>query len=126
MPFALKLFDYEQPIMRFKATSEGEYVEQLYNTIPVYYTGRIDLPVMWDNQLVVIDHKTTSAMGDYFFKDQRVNPQMIGYCYAFQKLTGRTVNGFCINAIRSRPQHAKPVGGMDRWWDENSFRQKEF
>src|SRR5207249_2534815 len=51
MPFALKLFDYEQPIMRFKATSEGEYVEQLYNTIPVYYTGRIDLPVMWDNQL---------------------------------------------------------------------------
>src|SRR5437870_10379930 len=41
MPFALHLLDYK---MREE-------------TVPIYYSGRIDLPVAWDNHIVVIDHK---------------------------------------------------------------------
>jgi len=111
MPFALELFRYQV---------KGGPV------IPIFYSGRIDLPVMWNGNLVIIDHKTTSMLGDYYFKDQRVSPQLFGYCWAFEQLTGRKAQAFCVNAIRSRPMPQKPVGGFDRWWTENFQRHTEF
>lgn len=108
--FALKLYEHDTG----------------YGRIPIYYTGKIDLPVVWEDVIYVIDHKTTSVLGDYFFKDQRVNPQMFGYCYAFEQLTGKTVSGFCINALRSKPMPQKPVGGLDKWWSEGFIRHREF
>lgn len=118
MPFALKLFDY-------KVNVKGSHYDET-QVIPVYYSGRIDLPVMWDNLLTVIDHKTTSVLGDYFFKDQRVSPQQFGYVWAFEQITGMKVAQFCINAIRTREAPQKPKGGMDAWWLENFQRHKEF
>ena len=113
MPFALKLFDYNPENV-------------IPGPIPVYYSGKIDLPVMWDGLLTVIDHKTTSMLGDYFSKEQRVSPQQFGYVWAFEQLTGQKVAQFCINAIRSREAPQKPKGGIDAWWLENFHRHKEF
>lgn len=113
MPFALKLFDYDSRAIGLK-------------NVPVYYSGRIDLPVMWSEFLTIIDHKTTSMLGDYYFKEQRISPQLLGYCWAFEQLTSRKVQAFCINAIRSRPMPQKPSGGIDRWWTENFQRHTEF
>lgn len=96
------------------------------NGIRVMYTGRIDLPVMWDDQIIVMDHKTTSVLGDYFFKEQRVSPQLIGYCWAFEQLTSRKVDGFAVNAIRSKQAPQKPNGGFERWWEESLSRHKEY
>ncbi|SRR6266536_549701 len=97
-----------------------------HGDIRILFSGRIDLPVLWDKQTFVIDHKTTSVLGDNFFKDHRVSPQLFGYCLAFEQITKRKVNGFCVNAIRSRPAPAKPVGGFDRWWSEGFGRHKEY
>jgi hypothetical protein len=121
-PFNLLTNEANEPMV------ELSFVLELFvhNGIRIMYCGKIDLPVLWDNQLIVIDHKTTSVLGDYFFKDQRVSPQLVGYCWAFEKLTRRTVNGFCVNAIRSRQPPAKPVGGLDRWWAEGFARHKEY
>ncbi len=123
LEFALHLFDY------WAADGLECYVNGVKKTlydIPVYYSGRIDLPVAWDNQIVVIDHKTTSVLGDYYFKEARVSPQMLGYCWAFEQITGTKVNAFCVNAIRSREAPQKPKGGIDAWWNENFMRHREF
>lgn len=112
MSFALPLFEYKSEFFGFP--------------VPIIYTGRIDLPVLWDGKLIIIDHKTTSLLGDTFWYDHKVSPQQIGYCWAFQELTKRSVSGFCINAVRVRPMPANPKGGVAAWWDESLQRYKEY
>lgn len=103
--------------------------------VPVMYSGRIDLPVQWDNMLFVLDHKTTSMLGSQFFERAAMSAQQRGYCWAFEKLTGQKVNGYCINAIRTKepPQYifnsekAAPKGqSPDKWWAESFQREKFF
>jgi hypothetical protein len=94
--------------------------------IPVFYTGRIDLPVLWDDQIIVGDHKTASQLGELYFNGQRIAPQFEGYCWAFEQLTGKKVDGYFINAIRTKEPAAKPRNGIDAWWDEGFQRHKEY
>jgi len=114
MSFALPLFEYFQP----NGTER--------DVIPIIYTGRIDLPVVWDEQIIIIDHKTASTLGYNYFDQQRVSPQFEGYCWAFEQLTQKKVSGFCINALRSKELPTKPRGGIDAWWDEGLQRHKEY
>lgn len=74
------------------------------DSLPVFYMGRIDLLVWWPKgHLFVVDHKTTSIMGQGFFEEQRMSAQQHGYLWAAQKSTGLRAEGFAINAIRTRP-----------------------
>ena len=97
-----------------------------FGTIPIIYTGRIDLPVLWDGMTIIIDHKTASMLGSFYFDGLKVSPQFEGYCWAFEKLTGQPVSGFCINAIRTKAKPGKPTKGWDNWWDECFGRHKEY
>jgi hypothetical protein len=117
LPFALELYRHTDIGM----------------VVPVMYSGRIDLPVLWDNALFVMDHKTTSMLGSQFFERAAMSAQQRGYCWAFEKLTNRKVNGYCINAIRTKepPQYifdaakAAPKGqSPDKWWSESFQREK--
>jgi len=103
--------------------------------IPVIYCGRIDLPVLWDNQLFIVDHKTTSILGPGFFDRMRMSAQQKGYSWAFQELTGRKAVGYVINAIRVKepPQYVvdgKPRSSktttVEQWWDESLQRERFF
>jgi PD-(D/E)XK nuclease superfamily len=94
--------------------------------VPVYYTGRVDLPVQWDGMIVVVDHKTTSMLGSFYFDGQKVSPQYEGYAWAFEQITQQRVGGYCINAIRTKEMPAKPKSGWDAWWDESFGRHKEY
>ncbi len=123
MPFALKLYEQELNPGIYTPNAEGDPTKIF--SVPVYYSGKIDLPVMWNDQVTVIDHKTSGVMGDFFFKEQRVSPQQIGYCWSFWQLTGQRPTAFCINTIGSRSPPQKPKKGMDAWWAENFFRHKE-
>lgn len=140
LPFALPLFTYR---LRDGNNPSG------YIDIPVIYTGRIDLPVMWDDQLTIIDHKTTSMLGTSFGDGMKMSAQQKGYCWAFQTLTGQKVSGYCINAIRVKEpgdftaNAYKKLGGRKNppsqeqveakaeqlcaeWWDESLCRERYY
>lgn len=68
--------------------------------IPIVYCGKIDIAALADDQLGLVDHKTTSIMGDGFFKGHAVSAQMYGYVWALQKTTNRKVDWFIINGLR--------------------------
>jgi len=68
--------------------------------VQVMYCGRIDLVVQDDNQVFVVDHKTSSIMGDQFFKGLSVSPQMMGYICGLESLAGQRPAGFIVNSLR--------------------------
>lgn len=114
LPFLLPLFTYEV---------NG------FPPIPILYSGRIDLPVTWDEQLIIIDHKTTSMIGGNYFEEAKLSAQQQGYAWAFEQLTGQKVGGYCINALRSKdvPQYVrngKSYNGTTaaQWWEESLQR----
>lgn len=95
--------------------------------VPIKYIGRIDLPVIWDDILIVLDHKTTSLLGEFYFAGQRVSPQYEGYCWAMQKvIDSPLVGGFCVNGIRTKEAPGKPKSGWDVWWSECFERDKQY
>lgn len=109
----------------YKAYPQLSSSQQL-SEVPVYYCGRIDLPVEWDKQLIVMDHKTDSMFwgADSFLAEQRPSNQYRGYCWAFEQLTGKVVDGFCVNGIRTKaPPKTKPRNmTIDQWWEESFVR----
>lgn len=119
LSFALPLFTFKY--------HDGEYFPA---EIPVLFCGRIDLPVSWDNDLIIIDHKTDSMFfgPQRFLEEQAHSNQYLGYCYAFEELTGLPVQGFCVNGLRTKePPKTKPRNGtIDDWWNEGFVRNVEF
>lgn len=53
---------------------------------PLLYSGRFDMLAKWDDLLVVLDEKTTSALGDSWRKQWDLRGQFLGYCWACQQL----------------------------------------
>lgn len=71
--------------------------------IPVIYTGRLDLGIyLPDGSFWVMDHKTSSIVGDSFYAQQAMSAQQEGYNYACWRTTGKRPEGFIINMLASR------------------------
>jgi hypothetical protein len=102
---------------------EGKILPLGEEGITVIYCGRIDLAVLWKNRVVIIDHKTTSVLGNSFWDDQRISPQQLGYCWGFAKTTGRVPFEFVINAIRTKEL---PLRQSPTWWAESFHRDGDF
>lgn len=120
LPFAVPLFVYTTPYGR---------------KIPVIYTGRIDLPVLWDDQVTIMDHKTTSMLGPQFSIGMQLSAQQRGYCWAYEKITGQKVGGYVANAIRVKepPMYLTDPNSTRRgkstvesWWNESFVRERFF
>lgn len=116
LPFALPLYTHTHG-----ATS-----------IPVVYSGKIDLPISIDGEVFIMDHKTTSMMGSMFWDQLRRSSQQKGYVWAFENLTGTRVTGYQVNGIRSKEppmyvQAGKTTGKLspESWWNE-SFQRERF
>ena len=118
MPFVIPLYVHETP---------GEA------SIPVFYIGKIDLVVKQDNMLFVMDHKFISQLGQSFFLRAKMLSQLKGYVWAFSMLTGKLVDGYIINAIRSKEPPLYIQGKSDsrsakqdpaKWWGESFAREK--
>lgn len=62
------------------------------------YTGKIDRIFEKDGAFFVEDHKTSSQLGDNYFKQFDPSNQMMGYAVLAQKLTGLPIAGVRINA----------------------------
>lgn len=66
---------------------------------PIEYGGIFDTLVESNGVVWILEHKTTSQLGDYYFDQFKPNNQVTGYVWAAEKLTGRRVAGAIINAI---------------------------
>jgi len=66
---------------------------------PIEYGGIFDGLVDFNGQLWVLEHKTTSQLGSYYFDQFKPNNQVTGYIWAAEQLSGRKVHGAIINAI---------------------------
>lgn len=149
LPFALKLFDIEVwlPVQALEVgfpkahiienkivTDKNGLQTVLYLVrIPIYYSGRIDLPNLKSDHLFVSDHKTTSLLGAGFFDQAKMSAQQKGYCFAFRELMGKSPRGYEINAIRTKeppkwvndPTITPPKGQKaSNWWDESIQRER--
>ncbi len=66
---------------------------------PIEYGGIFDGLVEFNNTVFVLEHKTTSQLGSYYFNQFKPNNQVSGYVWAAGLLSGRRVGGAFINAI---------------------------
>lgn len=102
-PFRLPIFKLALP---YKIDSDCSVIRE-ETTYEVYWTGKLDMLSFWsDDNLWVVDHKTTSIMGEKFADDKQRSSQMLGYTWAARKivesLPDLTVRGVLINAIALR------------------------
>lgn len=69
----------------------------------IEYGGIIDLGISFANMLYVVDHKTTTKLGQkdstYYFMAYKPDNQMTGYIWGLSKITNRKVGGAIINAL---------------------------
>ena len=67
---------------------------------PIEYGGIFDTLVDFGvDQVYILEHKTTSQLGAYYFNQYKPNNQVSGYIWAARQLTGKRVGGAIINAI---------------------------
>jgi hypothetical protein len=63
------------------------------------YGGIFDGLVEFSGAVYVLEHKTTSQLGSYYFDQFRPNNQVTGYTWGGGLLSGKRVGGAIINAI---------------------------
>ncbi len=83
----------------------GDLWFQEPTTIKVNWTGIIDLLIAVDNKIWIVDHKTTSVMGDKFADDKQRSSQMLGYTHVARLIAerlGMPIAGVVINALAMR------------------------
>ena len=91
-----------------KAYPETEDPEQLLlcpscATEVNHWVFRVDMAVNRGEHhptVQIIDHKTTSSLGDNYLLQWHNSFQMWGYCYGYAKRSGLKVSGYLVNIIR--------------------------
>jgi hypothetical protein len=66
---------------------------------PIEYGGIFDLLVEWNGVAYVVDHKTTTQFGPYYYSQYNPNNQITGYVWGAEQMSGRKVGGAVINVI---------------------------
>lgn len=66
---------------------------------PIEYGGIFDTLVEVSGQVYILEHKSTSQLGSYYFNQFKPNNQVTGYVWGARQLTGRRVGGAIVNAI---------------------------
>ena len=101
-----------------------------------YWTGRVDAVVKYKGKLWILDHKTSSMLGDKFLDDKMRSNQFIGYWYALndviEKQFGEPLAGVLLNVIcTGRKEVAFETYELpfskwqiDEWLEETTFRLK--
>jgi PD-(D/E)XK nuclease superfamily len=65
----------------------------------IEYGGIFDGLVEFSGNVYVLEHKTTSQLGSYYFNQFKPNNQITGYVWAARQLSGKRVGGAILNAI---------------------------
>jgi hypothetical protein len=117
LSFSLPLFTWSGllPQINPNVPWDGTFYEA---EIPVIFAGRIDLPIRYGSDNLVLDTKTGSMMFGpaAFVREHSATNQFKGYGWAFEKLTGLTCHGAMLNGIVSKRAPAKPKSGTVEDW----------
>lgn len=100
---------YDEHIKSCTYIGAGKPFEPFVSHIHIAWSGRIDAIARCGNPntIRVVDHKTTSIMGDSFLQDFQISNQVLGYVWAARQLwPDLDVSAFCLNAIHFK----KPTG----------------
>jgi hypothetical protein len=65
----------------------------------IEYGGIFDGLVEYSGSVYVLEHKSTSQLGSYYFDQFKPNNQVTGYVWAAGLLSGKRVGGAIINAL---------------------------
>lgn len=113
LPFAVELGEVQlpSPIQLFsRCSSTGVVTLQECSTVPVVWTGKIDLIIRHTGDIWISDHKTTSIFGDTYFHQYELASQFHGYSWVVQKTLGVRVRGVLINVLAIRKPAASGKG----------------
>lgn len=66
---------------------------------PIEYGGIFDGLIEFGTQVFILEHKSTSQLGAYYFNQFKPNNQVTGYVWAAGLLSGKRVGGAMVNAI---------------------------
>lgn len=101
VPFALPLgtIPLAEAILLPNKSADGTYGMLLLDSIPVIWSGKIDLLVEDSTGLWNLDHKTTSIFGATYYDQFYRSNQMLGYNWAARQMLNQPVLGSHINVI---------------------------
>lgn len=113
LPFSLPLctLEYDSAFLQpIDSIPPEDYFTRIFGTpltqeisrIYVFWTGKIDLLVRESTDNWVVDHKTTSIIGEAYWKQYELSTPAIGYVWAAEQLTHLQFSGLWINAIIGR------------------------
>jgi len=108
IPFSLTLGEIElnrHLPFTYADLTDDDRTELMYiDKLIILWSGRIDIAGNYgDNDVYVIDHKTTSIGGPQFFADFYLSQQMVGYNWALRQiLPEHKIVGTVVNAIIQR------------------------
>ena len=124
--------DLIQPLMlEGKPAVEFSFALPIPDTVhpttgePILYTGRFDMVGLYNNQIFVVDEKTTKQLGPTWFKNWTLRSQLTGYCWASREygyqVAGAIIRG--ISILKSKYGHAesiqyRPEWFIDRWLEQ--------
>lgn len=130
VPFVVKLFDASVPVFKDEPWNRTT----IYEPLPVYYHGIIDLPILRGNLVHVLDFKSAISLGDGYWDDKKMLPQLKGYSWALAEILQKPVHGYFVRALRTKepPQwlvEGKPskkgeIRKIEDWWDESLGEQR--
>jgi len=124
--------DIIQPFIRQNGEPAVEYsftlpleVNHPESREPLIYAGRFDMLGVYENQLVVVDEKTTKQLGASWSSSWDMRAQFKGYMYAAHQF-GHKVIGAVVRGIALRKtgfDHADALvqcadWDLERWWEQ--------
>lgn len=76
----------------------------------ILFGGRIDLPVEWDGNLWIMEHKTTTRLANGYFNQYELDKQVTGYIIAAEEhFKGRKVHGCIVNVMEPWKELIRPT-----------------
>jgi hypothetical protein len=75
----------------------------------ILFGGRIDLPIEWDGQAWIMEHKTTTRLSSTYFDQFELDKQPTGYIIAAEECMGRKIQGCLINVMEPWKDLIRPT-----------------
>lgn len=107
---------------RHPNNDESFYISKVH----IVWTGIIDLIIEQNGQKWIVDHKTTSVVGESYFKGFELSQQLRGYQWATETLLGEQLHGAMLNVIASRKPSSKEEKFFRRYYPYPRHRIDEW